>query len=171
MKQSTKNLLLIVSFISVLIISYQFCFVKTFETWKQLDELKSEINNNSEAQINKINLESREDYLDSIISTKTVGSSSLQNNLLKVLNHYSEEYSLKIISFQEPHEQILLDNSEIISFQFVLEGKYINLERLLFKLESQYSFGSISHINFETKKNHRINISYLQCMVLVQNIN
>lgn len=170
MKQSTKNLLLVAGFMMAIIVAYQYSFSKTIETRDRLEALKSQIANNSQTSINRMNLEAKEIYLDSIINKNRAGNSSLQNNLLKVLNHYSEKYSYKIISFEEPHVQVFQDSSDITSFQFTLEGEYINLEKLLYELESDYSFGALSHINFEKKKDYRNNSNYLQCMVLVQHV-
>lgn len=109
-------------------------------------------------------------YWDSIISNSRNESTSLQNNLLNILNKYSQEHSFKIITFKEPHLGVTPDSTHITSFQFTLEGKYKDLESVLYKLENEHSLGSLSHISFEKKKDYRLNNFFLQCSVIVQNV-
>lgn len=171
MKQSTKNFLLIAGFLMVLLVAYQYSFSKTFEVMNELEELQFQVEQNSSSLQNIHSLETKEVYLDSIISVNRIGKTSLQNNLLQVLNEYSEELSYKIISFKEPHIHAEEGGkTKITSIQFVLEGQYRNLEEILYKLEKDYSFGALSHVKFERKKDYRLNKSYLQCSVVVQNI-
>lgn len=171
MKQSNKNLLLIVGFIVILGIAYQYSFSKTIQVKEELEDLQLQVYKNSYSLDKQAILEKKENYLDSIIIKNRLGGSSLQNNLLKVLNDFSRDLSYRIISFKEPHVQQSKDGTgTVTSFQFVLEGEYKDLEEILYKLEKDYSFGSFSHINFERKKNYRLNKNFLQCSVVVQNV-
>ncbi len=170
MKQGTKNILLLAGFILILILAYNYSFSKTFEVKDRLNELNLQIAENSNRSFNQAELGGRELYLDSIINKGLAGSNSLQNNLLEVLNDYSTKFSFKIISFQQPHIYAFEDKTEITSFQFVLEGKYEALEKTLYELEKNYSFGSLAHISFEKKKNYKLNKVFLQCSVVMQNV-
>lgn len=157
-------------FVIVLFIAYQYSFSRTFDIKNELDEIQLQMRENISSPNDIKSLEKKEEYLDSIISKNRTGSISLQNNLLKVLNEFSDDYSYKIISFKEPHLEILeKEGSRITSFQFVLEGEYKNLEEILFRLEKDYSFGSLSHVSFERKKDYQLNRNFLQCSVVVQN--
>ncbi len=162
--------MLLAGFILILILAYTYSFSKTFEVKDRLNELNLQIAENSNRSFNQAELGGRELYLDSIIDKGLAGSNSLQNNLLEVLNDYSTKLSFKIISFQQPHIYAFEDKTEITSFQFVLEGKYEALEKTLYELEKNYSFGSLSHISFEKKKNYRLNKVFLQCSVVMQNV-
>lgn len=163
--------MLVLGFFLVLGIAYQYSFSRTIQIKEELEDLQEQISMNSHPLSSLASLEEKETKLDSIISRNILGSTSLQNNLLKVLNEFSEDISYKVISFKEPHVNILKNstNSRITSYQFVLEGDYKNLERILYLLEKDYSFGSFSHINFERKKDYRLNRNYLQCSVVIQN--
>jgi hypothetical protein len=153
MKQSSKNFLLIAGFFLVLLVAYQYSFSKTFEVMNELEELKIQVEQNSGSLQNIHSLKTKEVYLDSIISGNRVGNTSLQNNLLQVLNKHSEELSYKIISFKEPHIHSGENGqSKITSIQFVLEGQYKNLEEILYILEKDFSFGSLAHVKFERKR-------------------
>lgn len=170
MKQRTKNIFLVTGFVIMLLIAYQYAITNTLEVKTQLEQIQSQIANNAHFSKNRSNIESQEAYLDSIIGQNRNNQSSSQNNLLSVLNRFSEDLSYRIISFKEPHIQILEDSSQITSYNFVLEGNYKNLEQLLYTLENEYSFGSFSHISFQRKKDYRLNREFLHCEVLIRNM-
>lgn len=170
MKQTTKNSILIIGFLLAVLFAYQFSFSKTLETKSRLDSLKLQIDQSKLGSQNILGLRSKETYLDSIIENNRNESTSLQNNLLNILNKNSLEYSFKIINFKEPHFGVSPDSTHITSFQFTLEGKYKDLEELLYKLENEHSLGSLSHISFEKKKDYRLNKTFLQCSMILQNV-
>lgn len=171
MKQATKNILLVTGFFLLLAVAYQYSFLRTFEVKNQLEELETQIGQNSGSHQDIIALEKKEVYLDSLIYRNRNGTTSLQNNLLKVLNEQSSGNNLKIVNFKEPHVQkVEGEQSKTTSFQFVLEGNYKSLEGLLLILERDYSFGSLSHVSFNRIKNYRLNKDFLQCSVVVQNV-
>lgn len=171
MKQSNKNIFLVLIFFLVGSLAYRFSFSKTFEIRKQLEDLEVKLANtanhyDSKAQATRIA------YLDSIIARNRNTETSLQNSLLKVLNENSETYLFKIIAFKEPHSFTPQNSVDgINSYEFILEGNYKNLEQILYILERDYSFGSIAHINFRKEKDYRLNKFYLQGRILIQNIN
>lgn len=171
MKQSTKNVLLIAGFILVLTLAYNYSFSKTFAIKSDLNDLINQTEQSSISIKNITILAEKENYLESVIQEKRIGSTSLQNRLLQVLNKYSKEDSFKIVSFKEPNVSISQSGEEkITSFQFVLEGEYKALEKILLILETEHNFGSLSHLSFERKKDYRMNQSFLQCSVVVHNI-
>ena len=171
MKQSTKNILLIAGFSLILAVAYQYSFSKTFEVKRELNNLRTLVKQNSGSLQNINSLEEKEKYLESVIQENRIGYTSLQNRLLQVLNNHSKENSFKIVSFKEPHVTISQsDEEKNTSFQFALEGEYKALEKILFILETEHNFGSLSHLSFERKKDYRMSKSFLQCSVVVQNI-
>lgn len=170
MKQSTKNVVLVAGFFLVLLVAYQYSFSKTFEVKRELHNVKKQVEQSSESLQNLNFLKEKEAHLNSFISDNRFGNNtSLQNDLLKILNDNAGEKSFKIINFKEPHIQ-KNKNATITSFLFSLEGEYFSIQEVLYKLEKDYSFGSLSHISFERKKDYRLNRNYLQCSVLVQNV-
>ncbi|MCX2839436.1 hypothetical protein OQ279_14890 [Salinimicrobium sp. MT39] len=169
MKQSIKNVLLIIGFFLMLIVAYQYSFSNTLEVKRELDSIKKQVEQKSGSLQNINSLKEKEAYFDAFISENRIGNSSLQNNLLKVLNEHAGENSFKIINFKEPHVKAN-DISIVTSFQFSLEGEYLSIEEVLYKLEKDYSFGSLSSISFERKKDYRLHKNFLQCSVVVQNV-
>ena len=170
MRQPNKNILLSVSFVLILVIAYLFSFSNTLETKEELEELKQQIKQTSALSYNKASLHQKEAYLDSVISHTKTGKGSLQNNLLNTLNKYSEDLDYKIIDFKEPHLYTSQDSRKITSLEFTLEGRYKSLEQILYKLEKEYIYGSVSHLSFEKKKDYRTNRKYLQAVVLIRNL-
>lgn len=169
MNQSIKNILLVVGFFLVLLAAYQFSFSRTIEIKNKLTDLEIQVKQASASVRNIAILEEKEKNLDSLISNNKIGYTSPQNRLLQALNDYSQKSYFKIISFKEPHVTTLHgDQNKISSFQFVLEGEYKALEQLLFLLETEHNFGSLSHLSFEIKKDYRLNKNFLQCSVLIQ---
>lgn len=168
MTPRNKNILLIVGFAIILLFAYKFSFLKTIEIEQQLEELKTEIKINSQTTFNKEELIAKEFFLDSIIHKEKKNNSSIQNDLLKKLNIYSEDFSFKIITFQEPHIFSTEDHTVTNSFQVTLEGKYKSLEKILFLLESENNFGKITHFNFTRNRNYRLQKDFLQCKIIIQ---
>lgn len=169
MKQGTKNILLLLFFILLLFLAYKFSFTKTFELKENLEQLHLQNAYTIQSENNQFDLASRELFLDSIVNKNFTGS-SLQNDLLEVLNTNSKDNAFKIISLNEPHTYVSEDSTETTSYSFVLEGNYQNLEKVLYNLEKNYSFGALAHISFERKKDYRLNKEFLQCNVVVQHV-
>lgn len=168
MKQQNKNILLIIGFLILAFMAYKFSILKTLEVRKQLSEIKHQINDKTSLAANYQGLVTRDIYLDSVIGSEKL-KTSLQNELLEVLNNGSREFNFKIIAFNEPHKYIYDDQTET-TLPFVLEGQYDGIETMLYSLENNYSFGTISHIKFERKKDFRLNKVFLECRVLMQNV-
>lgn len=171
MKQANKNILLVIIFFLVGSLAYRFSISKTFEIRKQLEDLEMKIQK-TENHFDSKAMDTRIDYLDSIIARNRNSETSLQNSLLKVLNNKSEAHSYKIIAFKEPHIFTPQGSENSInSYEFILEGNYKNLEQILYILETEYSFGSFAHLNFRKERNYRLNKFYLQGKFLIQNVN
>lgn len=169
MNLKNKNILLIIGFLLLAFLAYNFSILKTLDVKDQLIEIKQQIKDKSLLTTNYQNLVTKEIYLDSVIGSEK-SQTSVQNELLEILNTGSRELNFKIMAFNEPHKFVYEDKTETTSFQFILEGPYGGIEKMLYNLENNYSFGTISHIKFEKKKDFRLNKVFLQCSVLMQNV-
>lgn len=142
MNPSNKNILLITGIILVLTLAYHYSFSKTFEVKSELNDLISQTEQSPKSIQNITILAEKEKNLESVIQENRTGYTSLQNKLLQVLSNHSKENSFKIVSFKEPHVTISQsDEEKNTSFQFVLEGEYKALEKILFILETEHNFG------------------------------
>lgn len=169
MNQRNKNILLIVGFSLIAFLAYKYSIQKTFEVRDQLLTIRSSISEKSTNEISQQDLLLKEIFLDSIIA-KSNSETSLQNDILEGLNRHSQEYEYHIIAFKEPHNYVYEDSTEISSLQFVLEGRYDALEKILYQIENDFTFGSLAHLKFEKKKDFRLNKVFLQCDVVIQNV-
>ncbi|TCK68068.1 hypothetical protein DFQ05_1853 [Winogradskyella wandonensis] len=167
MTKKQKNIALVVGFFLALIICYQFALSNTLEQRKRYNalQLESKVFENSPKQLSILN--QKETYYDSLLEEYQLDDSSLQNNLLKTINTFAEENHIKVINFLEPH--ISQKNELTIkTYQFVLEGDYNSINKLIFKLELDTKFGEIINLHFEKKKNFKTGRFYLQAKVLLR---
>ena len=167
MTKKQKNILLIIGFLVSLYICHQLAISKTLEQKRQYNGLTKEVLLSKNAPKQLLLLKQKEVYYDSLLTKYQLDGSSIQNNLLKVINAYAEINNVKVISFIEPH--ITTKNDLIVkTYDFTLEGSYNDINQLIYQLEQKTKFGEIINLNFEKKKNFRTGRYYLQTRVLLK---
>jgi hypothetical protein len=167
MTSKIKNIILIFGFLLVLVLSYRLAISKTIELKKEFNILEKQeiLYDNTPKQISI--LKQKQSYYDELLSKYQLNSSSLQNNLLKTINTFTDTTDVKIISFLEPHVINKVD-LRINTYQFTLEGNYNDIIKLIHKLEQETKFGEITNLHFEKKKNYRTGENYLQASILLK---
>ena len=112
-------------------------------------------------------LKQKEIYYDSLLTRFQIDESSVQNNLLKVINSFATHNKLKVVSFLEPH---LIKTNDLVvkTYDFTLEGDYNTINQLIYLLEQETKFGEVISLHFEKKKNYRTGRFYLQARVLLK---
>ena len=167
MTQKTKNILLVVGFILVLVLSYRLAISKTLALKGEYNILKKEVVlfKNTPKQLSL--LKQKQKYYDSLLNKFQIKGSSIQNNLLKTINTYADSSKLKVVSFLEPH--VFVNNSLTMkTHQFTVQGDYNTILKLIHLLEQQTKFGEIINLYFEKKKNFKTGKYYLQAHVLLK---
>ncbi|GAB4160300.1 MAG: general secretion pathway protein [Winogradskyella sp.] len=167
MNSKQKNIVLIVGFITVLYICYILAVSKTLEQKELYNNLSKEVILSKNAPKQLSLLKQKEVYYDSLLTKYQLDGSSIQNNLLKVINSYAESNNLKVVSFLEPHV-IAQNDLTIKTYDFTVEGNYNDIIKLIYQLEQQTKFGEIVNIHFEKKKNFRTGRYYLRARVLLK---
>lgn len=167
MTNKTKNILLLTGFLLALVLSYQLAISKTIALKKEFNTLKQQdvLFENTPKQISL--LKQKQTYYDSLLNKYQINGSSLQNNLLKTVTIFADSTNLKVVSFLEPHI-VHKDNLKINTYQFVLEGNFNAILKLIHKLEQDTKFGEITNLYFEKKKNFRTRRYYLQVSILLK---
>lgn len=162
-----KNIVLVIGFVIALVICYQLAISKTMQQKNRFKNLSQEalLFKNAPKQLSL--LKQKEVYYDSLLTKYQLDGSSIQNNLLKVINTFANANNLKVISFLEPHT-ISKNDLLIKTYEFVIEGDYNAINKLIYQLEQQTKFGEIINLHFEKKKNFRTGKSYLQAKVLLR---
>ncbi|WP_405567976.1 hypothetical protein [Polaribacter sp. Asnod6-C07] len=156
MTDKQKNTALVIGFLILLFISYQFSIKNTFVLKKRVNELKKEKELLSNANQRILNLQQENRYLDSILAKKEISiENSFQQTLLQKLNTFKKSIPLSIISFNEPHT-IEQNNTIVKTYSFEIKGTFSSLLKLLNTLERQ-QLGQLISLDFEKKKNYRKN--------------
>lgn len=167
MTNKTKNIALLSGFALSLFICYKFAIVNTIDAKKEHRNLKKQeaLFGNTPKQLSI--LRQKEKYYDSILGKYQLNGGSIQNNLLKTINSFSDANNLKVVSFLEPH--LHKQNDLLIkTYQFTLEGDYNSIIKGIHKLEQDTKFGEIINLSFEKSKNFRTGRHYLQANVLLK---
>jgi Tfp pilus assembly protein PilO len=168
MKLNKKNKLLVVGFVLILYICYSFAISNTISYYKEYKQKEQQIADDS-SMPNLVNqLLQKEKQLDQVLSQYEINvSDSFQNDLLKQLSSYSNQYHLKITDFQEPHN-ITQKGFNTTSYVFTLEGSFNGCLALLNQIENNPKLGAIKHLNFTKKKNYKTNTDQLFVEVIMQ---
>lgn len=168
MKLNNKNKLLIVGFLLVLYVCYSFAISNTINYYKEYKNKQEEIIADSNMPKLVGQLIQKEKQLDQVLANYDVNvSESFQNDLLKQLTSYSENYQLKIVDFQQPHV-VSQKGFTTTSYIFSLEGSFNGCLALLNKIENNPSLGNIKHLNFIKTRNFKTNTDYLAVLVIIE---
>lgn len=151
----------------VLFFCYQLAISKTLSIKKEYNALKHQETLFDYPPKQESILKQKQAYYDSLLSKYQLNGSSIQNNLLKTINTFASSTNIKVISFLEPHI-INKDNLKISTYQFILEGDYNAIIKLLHKLEQDTKFGEIINSAFEKKTNYSTGKEYLQVQILLK---
>lgn len=167
MAKKTKNILLVIGFLLALVLCYQLAIAKTVAIKKEYVSLKHQetLFENTPKQVSM--LKQKQQYYNSLLSKYQLNGSSVQNNLLKTINTFADSTNIKVISFLEPHV-IHKEDLKISTYQFILEGDFNAILKLIHKLEQETKFGEIIHLAFEKKTNFKTGHVYLQAQVFLK---
>jgi hypothetical protein len=168
MKPKTKNILLVIGFLVALIIAYQFSISKTIAAKQKITLLEKENIGFKDLAGMMSGIKKKEKYLDSVLKENNLQGASIQSSLLEILNRKSSGSTFIISGFNEPHYYEDIDLN-ITSYEFVLQGDFIAIEKAIYGFENQYNFGKISHLAFEKKRDFRKRKDYLECKVILEN--
>lgn len=152
-----------------LILSYKFAISPTLRLRTEYIDLKKEdqLYKNSPKQISVLMSQQKE--FDSLLSKMNLGSISMENNLLRILNLQADSQNIKVMDFNDPH--VLEGNGRAINtFDFTLEGDFTDLLKSIYVVEQKNSLGEIAHLHFKKQKNYRTKKNFLTSRVFVQQV-
>lgn len=166
-----KNGILLFGFILLFWICYKIPIQQTIKAKRDYTLLKQEhsLFLDTPQQVVLLNTEKR--YLDSILNKYQLSSdTSFQSNLLHAVTSFAQAHHLSVVTFKEPH-QFIKGESKLNTFSFSVKGNFANSLKLVYELEQIKKLGKILTVNFERKKNYRINKKYLETTILLQRLN
>ncbi len=168
MQQKSKNIILILGFVFIVVLCYQFAISNTISARRDYLSLRAqkELNMNSIKQL--AILKKKQSYFDSILRNYKIKGSSIQNSLLETINAYSNKHNLTVMQFLEPH---LFAQSNLTTTTYLIEvrGSYNNITGLVHKLEQKTKFGEVINVHLEKIKNHKTGAYYLKAKILLSN--
>ncbi|MEX0288538.1 MAG: hypothetical protein AB3N14_05465 [Flavobacteriaceae bacterium] len=169
MKNNSKTKILLAAIALMFWLAYQFSIKNTLTARAEYNMLsaRTELLKDTPRQLSM--LKQKESYYDSILQQMDLGGTSLQNNLLRVLNQAAEKHNLKVMDFNKPHV-FQADNNSLYTYSFDLKGGYNNILKTIYTLEQKGNFGDVVYVDFEKKKNYRTRRNSLTAKVFVQQV-
>ena len=136
MNSKTKNIVLLSAIFLVLLLCYQFAISNTLQLKNEYKVLQAErvLLENAPEKLGV--LAKKQIYFDSILSKMNLGNTSIENNLLRVINTEVEKNKLKLLDFNDPHT-FEINNSQLNTFDFTLEGNFTSLLHTIYTLEQK----------------------------------
>ena len=167
MTQKSKNIVLVLGFVLIVVIAYKYAIANTLQLKNEYGSLQREalVFDNMPLQLSS--LKQKERYYDSLLTEYQLRESSMQNSLLSAINAFADANQLKVIDFLEPH-RIEQNDLAVNTYQFTLEGDYNVILSLVHQLEQHTKFGEIINLNFKKRKDYRTGKYYLQASVLLK---
>lgn len=164
-KLSSKNKLLalgIITMVGVFII-YQIALKETLVLHKTLQSNKQSLQeiSNTMDQVMKLEFDLHE--LQQLLAPQAVDGEAFKEMLLSEINSFSEK---KAITLRELPEKHLFNDPEytILTYSLLVEGGFINLQRLVYFFETGIFKGFIRSVNFTARTNP---ISHKRNLVMV----
>ncbi|MBS9461427.1 hypothetical protein KIM67_03325 [Flagellimonas sp. 389] len=171
MQQLLKNkvVLLFPLLLVTLLLCYKLAISNTLALKKEYRSLKAEEQLFNDIPQQLMFLSKKEKYLDSLLQKLNLNNTSLENNLLRVVNSEAAKNNLKVMDFNPPHK-VITDNNSVTTYEFVLRGGFTGILKTIYTIENQSTFGEVIHLNFSKDKNYRTNKNHLEVKVLMQHI-
>ena len=169
MKLDTRNKLLLGGLVLMSILSYHLAIKKTLTLKREFlaSQDQQELAMGIPKQLQKLAI--REKELESKFEALNLGTSSLQNDLVRFLNQSSVEHKVKIIELGAPH---IFHGENTVSKTYTvnLEGGFNDVLQVIHTLEQNGSFGAVSHFAIEKHKNYRSGKSSLEALVFLEQV-
>lgn len=169
MEYKKKNILLLVSFVVMLLVSYQLAIKKTVELKKRVAIQKKELSLLSNAQERLVFLKSQNSVLDSILKSKEISiASSYEQTLLNGVTKHAKKHSLQIIVFEKSHVHVN-DDFQTRTYTISVKGTFADLFSFHQDIEKD-RLGIIQSVQFLKKRNYRTKKEEVSCDILIQKI-
>lgn len=169
MKINGKNKLLGTGILTLLVLSYMLAIKNTISLKTESKQLEEQVARFTDIPNRLTVLNQKNEYYDSVLGSMDFNDTSLQNNLIRIITMEAENNRVKVIDFNEPHT-FPIEESVQYTYNFVLEGNYVDILKVVHVLEKKGNFGEVVHLDFEKKKDYRTNREYLSAKVMVQQL-
>ncbi len=167
MSARQKTIALLLGLLLLLAVSYPLAISRTVALKKEHDILNKELSSfgNFDNEFNR--LFQKEIHLDSVLTKLSLNDLSAENSLIRFLDIQSKQFNTILVDFNPTHS-VASDNGVLSTYNFKIQGDFSNLLQVLHKIETESSFGEVSHVAFVKSKNRRTRKTFLQAEVLLQ---
>ena len=165
----TKNKLLLLGIVLMMIISYYVALEKTILLREEYISLTKQNKASNRIPATLVSLKKENDYYTTILKNANVNNTSVQNNLLRTINGQAKEHNVRVMDINEPHVH-QKNTTTKITYNFNLEGTFTDIVKIIYKLEEKNSFGTIIHLDFNKRRNFKRNKEYLNAIVYIQQV-
>ncbi len=162
-----KNKWLIIGTVAFLILGYYVSIGETLSLRSNYQHLKSQEALFDNIPLRLSQLVRKEHYYDSLLVHHQITETSVQNNLLKVIDRYAEDHPIRVVSFDQAHKLESRDRS-ISSYVFRVDGDFKSILGLAYQLEQRNKFGMIASLEFEKQRNFRTGKTSLEGQFILQ---
>lgn len=164
--QNNKYLALV--FIISSLIIYKLSLVKSWNLRQDIKTLDNEIATNQREIAQFGLIQQKKIAYDTILSKLEIYNNlNLSNYIFENIQSICDSNSVKIASYQKPHEIQISEQNVQTSYIFSLKGSFKSMLKSINEIEIQ-SLGSIIHLNFEKVKNYKTDKFELNCDVILQ---
>jgi len=164
----TRLKLLPLLFVLLMIVVYWLAIGKTIHLSSQVEQLRNQVNQISDAPLRIQILKKRLNQLESEIGNYKTEIS--HEHIFEDLSEYCKSNQLKIREFPESHQADL--NGHLVStYQVEIEGGFHSLLRLVHRLEQKTFLGKLAGVHFQQKTDRRSRREYLSLRIYLQTVN
>lgn len=169
MSYKKKNIILIISFLTLLSFIYVFNVSKTLSYKKKLSDLLQEKEKINNSTVELKLLKEKSIYLDSILKQENISvTNSFQQIILKKINEFKKENKIELIEFNTSIN-VIDNNMNVQLYPLILKGSFNELLFFLNYIEQQ-GLGEIKNINFYKKKDYKTSKNYLLLKIQLKKI-
>ncbi|MCR9250195.1 MAG: hypothetical protein NXI20_07200 [bacterium] len=140
----TKNIVLAVGFIVVVVLVYFVSFSRTISLYQENERLIRAESNKGNLPLKIASLNKKIQKTDSLIEISQV---NYQTRLMNTLGDRTKARKVKLTSIQdESFKQF--DGLPYETFKITFQGKFVNLVKLLNDIEGNFGLGIVQSVNF-----------------------
>ena len=155
--------------ILLLVICYLFAFSNTVDLYLKNQDAHKKLLALENAPEQIAGLNKRLHYLNSKVKQYVRDDKFEQEDILVTISDFCKSNKLRIVAF--PKSEIKQkDDIAIETFNFTVEGGYVNLVKLIYEIEVVQKIGRIASLHFESKVDRRTKIKHLTVNVHLQNL-
>jgi len=165
----TKNKLLLLIAVLALLLVYLFGLKKTINAIVEYKRISENYEQAQNAPRLLLELQKKLNKINKSVDFSKENTLTAEQNILELVTKICQEYKMTLMQFPKTNKtqkgDFLIETN-----QFVVEGTFANLIKLVFQIEQKNKVGRVASIHYELKKNMETKKHYLVATIFIQNI-